>query len=65
MEKTELLLKRLVKKINNELIKEFGINNLGTTLTLALITYRKTIFLNVGDSRGYLFKDYKLTQITL
>ena len=64
VEKTELLLKRLVKKINNELIKEFGINNLGTTLTLALITYRKTIFLNVGDSRGYLFKDYKLIQIT-
>ena len=64
IEKTESLLRRLVKKINNDLIKEFGINNIGTTLTLALITYRKTIFLNVGDSRGYLLKDNKLIQIT-
>ncbi len=64
IEKTEQLLKRLVKKLNNNLIKEFGFNNLGTTLTLALITYRKTIFLNVGDSRGYILKNYKLEQIT-
>ena len=64
IEKTESLLKRLIKKINDDLIKEFGLNNLGTTLTLALITYRKTIFLNVGDSRGYLFKNCNLIQVT-
>ena len=64
IEKIEALLRRLIKKLNNDLIKEYGINKLGTTLTLALITYRKTLFLNIGDSRGYLFRNYELIQIT-
>lgn len=50
--------------INNALISKYGENVLGTTLTLALITYEKTIILNIGDSRAYIYKDNNLVQLT-
>ena len=37
---------------------------MGTTLTLALINKNKTLVLNTGDSRGYIYKNKKLIQVT-
>ena len=51
------LLTRYVKTLNNNLVKKYGVDKLGTTLTLALVNKKNTILLNVGDSRGYIYKD--------
>lgn len=58
------LLKRLIKKIHNNLIKTYHENNVGTTLTLTIKTKMNTIVINIGDSRAYIYKDKKLIQIT-
>ncbi len=58
------LLKRLIKKIHNNLIKTYQENSVGTTLTLAIITKKNTLVLNIGDSRTYIYKEKKLIQIT-
>ncbi len=63
-ELTEKLLTRYIKILNNNLIKKYGEDSLGTTLTLALITEKNTLILNVGDSRAYSYKNKKLYQIT-
>lgn len=39
-------------------------NNMGTTLTAAVLCGNKAVFANVGDSRGYLLRSGKLMQIT-
>lgn len=39
-------------------------NNMGTTLTAVVVTGNKAIFVNVGDSRGYLLSKGKLKQVT-
>ncbi len=39
-------------------------NNMGTTLTVAVLCGNKAFFANVGDSRGYLLQGGKLRQIT-
>ena len=62
--KIESLLKRYIKTLNSNLIKKYGRDTLGTTLTLALITNKNTLVLNVGDSRCYIYKNRKLIQIT-
>lgn len=64
LEDTEAALEKLIEKLNNELIKKFGKNTAGTTLTLALVTEEGTLFANVGDSRGYIYKKNRLIQIT-
>ena len=58
------LLTTYLKRLNNNLIKKYGPNHLGTTLTIALIIYKYTIFFNCGDSRGYIYQDNKLIQVT-
>jgi len=63
-DKIEVLLKRYIKTLNSNLIKKYGADTLGTTLTLALITNKNTLILNVGDSRGYIYKHRKLIQVT-
>ena len=63
-EKAEDLLKKYIKRLNNDLIKKYGKDKLGTTLTLALINKKKTLVLNTGDSRGYIYKDKELIQVT-
>jgi len=63
-EKIEVLLKKYIKTLNTNLIKKYGTDTLGTTLTLALITNKNTLVLNVGDSRCYIYKHKKLIQIT-
>lgn len=62
--KVERLLKRYIKCINTNLIKKFGENHSGTTLTLAIINCKETIFFNVGDSRSYIYQKKELIQIT-
>ena len=63
-EKVEQLLTRYIKKLNTDLIKKYGEDTLGTTLTLALINRNNTIIFNTGDSRAYIYKDKKLIQVT-
>ena len=58
------VLDKKVKEVNKYLIEKYGENFLGTTLTLALIGSEKTLFYNIGDSRGYIYKDKELIQIT-
>lgn len=64
LEKTCVLLTKYIKTLNSNLIKKYGEDKLGTTLTLALIANNKTLLLNVGDSRGYIYKGKKLIQVT-
>ena len=56
------VLDKKVREVNKYLIEKYGENFLGTTLTLALICSEKTLFYNIGDSRGYIYKDkiYKI-----
>lgn len=63
-ELTEKLLRRYIKTLNTNLIKEYGKDSLGTTLTLAIINKNNTLILNVGDSRAYIYKKRHLIQIT-
>ena len=63
-EKTEELLTRYIKTLNSNLIKKYGEDKLGTTLTLAIVNKKETLLLNVGDSRGYIYKNRKLIQVT-
>lgn len=60
----EKLLKRYIKTLNTSLIKKYGEDNLGTTLTVALVNIKNTLILNVGDSRAYVYKKKQLIQIT-
>ena len=58
------LLNKYIKTLNKNLIKKYGRDKLGTTLTLALINKNNTIVFNVGDSRCYIYKNKKLIQVT-
>ena len=62
--KVEKLLSRYVKTINAQLIKKYGEDHLGTTLILVLINKKETLFLNIGDSRAYIYKKRKLIQVS-
>lgn len=64
LENTESSLEKLIDKINIEIINKYGKNTAGTTLTLAIVTKEGTLFANVGDSRGYIFRKNKLIQVT-
>lgn len=64
---TEFLAQELANKaiyLNNYLIEKYGKNQLGTTLSLALVTLDKTVLLHLGDSRIYFFKNQTIKQIT-
>ena len=58
------LLTKYIKTLNTNLIKKYGRDKLGTTLTLALINKNNTIIFNVGDSRCYIYKKRNLIQVT-
>ena len=53
----------LVHKINDILIDKYH-GKTGTTLCLSIITNNKTLILNTGDSRCYIYKENDLIQIT-
>lgn len=58
------LAQRMIKCINTGLIKKYGTDVMGTTLTLAIINNKYTIVFNIGDSRCYIYADKKLIQVT-
>lgn len=60
----EKLLKKYIKTLNTNLIKKYGEDKLGTTLTLALINKKNTLILNIGDTRAYIYKNKRLLQVT-
>ncbi len=60
----EKLVKSYVKRLNTALVRKYGDNHLGSTLTLAIINKNHTLFINCGDSRGYIYKDNELFQVT-
>ncbi len=62
-EKVEELLRSYIKRLNGDLIAKYGEDKLGTTLILALINKKNTLILNVGDSRGYIYRRRKLIQV--
>ena len=62
--KIEDLLKRYIKVLNTNLIRDYGEDVLGTTLSLAIVTKKNTLVINVGDSRTYIYKEKKLIQVT-
>ena len=64
IDKVEELLTRYIHKLNNDLIRKYGEDVLGTTLIVALINKKQTIILNVGDSRAYIYKKRKLIQVS-
>lgn len=64
-EKVISLLQRYIKILNTNLIKKYGKNKLGTTLTLALVNIKNTIIINLGDSRIYTYTGKKLIQETI
>ncbi len=59
-------LKEAAREANRQVFAEAQAlrNNMGTTLTAAIIAGNKVVFVNVGDSRGYVLQDGKLQQIT-
>ncbi len=61
--KVEKLLRTYIKKLNTNLIKQYGQDKLGTTLILALINKHNTLVINVGDSRAYIYRKRDLIQI--
>lgn len=63
-EKTKQLLIRYIKMLNTKLMKKYGEDKLGTTLTLAIVNKKNTLILNTGDSRAYIYKQNKLIQVT-
>ena len=42
-----------------------SMNDMGTTLVVMLVFFKKIIIANIGDSRAYLFKENELSQITI
>ena len=62
--KAKELLENLIYKLNEDIIKKYKENHTGTTLCISLINKSKTLFMNVGDSRGYIYKNNKLIQVT-
>lgn len=54
----------LVMECNNYFISEYGNNQVGTTLTLALVLKEDTILLHLGDSRCYFYKGGEIKQVT-
>ena len=52
---TTNLVKRLIKRINNKIIKEYGEDHIGTTLSMAIVNKKSTLVFNCGDSRVYTY----------
>jgi len=61
-------LMRAVKKANSAIIKaaqeHIGRQGMGTTMTAAIIKDGRAVFTQVGDSRAYLLRSGRLTQVT-
>lgn len=65
---TPRMLQEMVEETSHALWKmaeaDPALHDMGTTLTVALLHPRRVVAAHVGDSRAYLFRDGKLTQMT-
>lgn len=57
-------LTNLVMDCNNYFISTYGSEQVGTTLTLALVLEEDTIIVHLGDSRCYFYKNGEIRQVT-
>lgn len=64
LEKIEEQLEKAIEKTSQEIIKKFGKNVSGTTLSMAVVCKEGTVIANVGDSRTYIYKEKKLIQVS-
>jgi protein phosphatase len=64
LEKIDEQLNKYIKTLNKNLVKKYGKDKLGTTLTMAIRNERNTLVVNVGDSRTYVYRGRKLLQVT-
>ena len=64
IEEIEKKIKTYLKTLNTKIINKYGRNTIGTTLTLALVLNKKTLIINVGDSRAYIYRQRRLIQIS-
>ena len=61
---TEVELEKYVELANNKIIHANEARQMATTFVLLSINDNQLLFSNMGDSRGYLLRDQKLTQVT-
>lgn len=54
----------LVMECNQYLISKYGSEQVGTTLTLALVLLEDTILVHLGDSRCYFYKNGEIKQVS-
>lgn len=57
-------MKNLVMECNQYLIDQYGKNQVGTTLTLALVLLEDTVLVHLGDSRAYIYQNAAISQVT-
>lgn len=63
----EVLLSRAVQEVNTEVYRASAASEregMGTTLTVALLMGSEATIAHIGDSRAYLFRDWRLRQLT-
>jgi len=64
----EKWLRKNVQDENNSIIEKShqyaDLQGMGTTIALTVLLKKRMIFANIGDSRGYLLRDFELHQIT-
>ena len=64
LEKVESQLEEVIHKTSQDIIKRFGENVSGTTLSMAIVNEKGTVLANVGDSRIYIYKQKELIQLS-
>ncbi|WP_283678206.1 Stp1/IreP family PP2C-type Ser/Thr phosphatase [Lentilactobacillus sp. Marseille-Q4993] len=61
-------LEQILTEVNNDIINEsnsdLNLKGMGTTFVAALIAQDKSLISNIGDSRGYLYRDGELVQLS-
>jgi protein phosphatase len=61
-------LRENVKEVNSKILNYSNehpeASGLGTTCVMALVTKDMLLFVNIGDSSGFVFKDHKLKKVT-
>lgn len=61
-------LRENVKEVNSKILNYSNehpeASGLGTTCVMALVTKEMLLFVNIGDSSGFVFKDHKLKKVT-
>ena len=65
----EKWINRIIKEVNSKIFakanKDEAYKGMGTTLSLCMIVKNMLVYAQIGDSRVYLIKDNKLTQISV